>query len=115
VIRGNVLAIPIDDSLLYVEPIYLRAETAAYPELRLVAVMQGDSLSYAPTFDAALLGLFEKQDPGALNAQGSTSELATDARRAFESYLKALGDQRFEDASAQLALLSAILKQMTRD
>ena len=29
VIRGNVLAIPVDETLLYVEPIYLRAETAA--------------------------------------------------------------------------------------
>lgn len=45
VIRGNVLAIPIDNTLLYVEPIYLQAETAAYPELRLVAVMHGDELS----------------------------------------------------------------------
>jgi len=115
VIRGNVLAIPIDDSLLYVEPIYLRAETAAYPELRLVAVMQGDSLSYAETFDEALLGLFEKRNPGGLNEQGSTTELAIDARRAFDSYLEALGDKRFSDASEQLELLSAILEQLTKD
>jgi uncharacterized membrane protein (UPF0182 family) len=47
VIRGNVLAIPIDNTLLYVEPIYLQAETAAYPELRLVVVMHGDNMSYA--------------------------------------------------------------------
>ena len=50
VIRGNVIAIPIGDTLLYVEPIYLQAETAAYPELRLVVVMHGDNLSYAETF-----------------------------------------------------------------
>jgi uncharacterized membrane protein (UPF0182 family) len=49
VIRGNTLVIPIDNSLLYVEPIYLQAEAAAYPELRLVAVMHGDNLSYAET------------------------------------------------------------------
>ena len=53
-IRGNVLAIPVYNSLLYVEPIYLQAETAAYPELRLVAVMHGDQLSYATTFEEAL-------------------------------------------------------------
>ncbi|MFT7243974.1 MAG: uncharacterized membrane protein (UPF0182 family) [Candidatus Azotimanducaceae bacterium] len=62
VIRGNVLAIPLDDILLYVEPIYLRAETAAYPELRLVVVMHGDNLSYAETFDEALKGLFSPAD-----------------------------------------------------
>ena len=35
--RGNTLVIPIDNSLLYVEPIYLQAEAAAYAELRLRA------------------------------------------------------------------------------
>jgi hypothetical protein len=47
-------AIPLDDTLLYVEPIYLRAETAAYPELRLVAVMHGDNLSYAVSWGLVL-------------------------------------------------------------
>ena len=54
------LAIPVNNTLFYVEPIYLQSETAAYPELRLVAVMHGDNLSYAPTFDQALDGLFAK-------------------------------------------------------
>ena len=58
VIRGNVLAIPVENTMIYVEPIYLQAETAAYPELRLVAVMHDDNLSYAPTFGEALNGLF---------------------------------------------------------
>ena len=61
VIRGNTLVIPIDHSLLYVEPIYLQAEAAAYPELRLVAVMHGDNLSYAKSFDQALQGLLTKE------------------------------------------------------
>ena len=115
VIRGNVLAIPIDESLLYVEPIYLRAETAAYPELRLVAVMQGDNLSYAETFDEALLGLFDKSAPTALEEGMSTQELALDARRAFEAYLESLGEQRFDDASQELARLSRLLEQLTRN
>ncbi|MHB8907104.1 MAG: UPF0182 family protein, partial [Melioribacteraceae bacterium] len=58
VIRGNVLAIPVNNTLFYVEPIYLQAETAAYPELRIVVVMHGDNMSYAKTFDEALNGLF---------------------------------------------------------
>jgi uncharacterized membrane protein (UPF0182 family) len=59
VIRGNVLAIPIENTIIYVEPIYLESETAAYPELRLVAVMHNDNLSYGQTFEEALQGLFE--------------------------------------------------------
>ncbi len=115
VIRGNVLAIPVDDSLLYVEPIYLRADTAAYPELRLVAVMQGDTLSYAETFEEALLGLFA-DEPIAMQAKpsndGSMAELARAARSAFDAYLAALGEQRFLDAAKQLQVLSEVLSQM---
>ncbi len=61
VIRGNVIAIPIDNTMLYVEPIYLQSETAAYPELRLVAVMHNDNLSYAESFEEALRGLYEPE------------------------------------------------------
>ncbi len=68
VIRGNVIAIPIDDTMLYVEPIYLQSETAAYPELRLVAVMHNDNLSYAESFEEALRGLYsEDVGPQKLN------------------------------------------------
>ena len=94
VIRGNVLAIPINDTLLYVEPIYLRAETAAYPELRLVAVMQGDNLSYAPTFDEALLDLVAGTRQLTTAATRSAEALAEDARRAFDDYLEALAERR---------------------
>ncbi len=112
VIRGNVLAIPIDDSLLYVEPIYLRAETAAYPELRLVAVMQGDNLSYAETLDAALLGLFTGRYMDGDSPSRSVKGLAVEARTAFEGYLEALGDQRFETAGEELRRLSQLLERL---
>ncbi len=112
VIRGNVLAIPIDDSLLYVEPIYLRAETAAYPELRLVAVMHGDKLSYAETFEAALLGLFDDRPRALPDTGASMAELAAEARDAFNGYLSALGEQRFDDTAAALQRLSDALERM---
>jgi uncharacterized membrane protein (UPF0182 family) len=113
VIRGNVLAIPIDDSLLYVEPIYLRADTAAYPELRLVAVMHGDKLSYAETFEAALLGLFDDPPRILPDTGASMTELAAEARDAFNSYLSALGEQRFDAAAAALQRLRDALERMT--
>lgn len=112
VIRGNVLAIPVDDSLLYVEPIYLRAETAAYPELRLVAVMQGDQLSYAETFEEALGGLFSDEVRVLGTPDQSFLELARQAQDAFLRYLGALGEQRFEDASSELARLQSLLQSM---
>jgi len=116
VIRGDVLVIPIDNTLLYVEPIYLQAETAAYPELRLVAIMHGENLSYAPTFAEALRGLFQGQ-PQALTVQaavppGGFSELARKANEAFERYLRLQAEQKFAEAARELEVLRDALRQM---
>jgi uncharacterized membrane protein (UPF0182 family) len=51
------LVIPIGKSLLYVEPIYLRAESSPMPELRMVVLGAQDRLAYGPTFDDALRNL----------------------------------------------------------
>jgi uncharacterized membrane protein (UPF0182 family) len=56
--RGNLLVIPIGRGLLYAEPIYLQAERSPMPELRLVVLALQEKLSFAPTFEAALAGLF---------------------------------------------------------
>jgi uncharacterized membrane protein (UPF0182 family) len=118
VIRGNVLAIPIEDTLIYVEPIYLQAETAAYPELRLVAVMHNDNLSYAETFDEALYGLFGegktiRQVGQSDLVEKSLDQLIEQANNAFENYLNALGDKDFDRASGQLKTLSDSLRRLS--
>jgi uncharacterized membrane protein (UPF0182 family) len=116
VIRGNVLAIPIGDTLLYVEPIYLQAETAAYPELRLVVLMHGDHLSYADTFEAALEGLLEAAagaaPVAAPTAPASLSEQARSANEAFESYLRLQGEGRFSEAGRELERLRELLQRL---
>lgn len=135
VVRGNVLAIPIDDTLLYVEPIYLQSETAAYPELRLVAVMHNDNLSYAPTFEEALKGLYTEEAAAAQTGEVSAMTLTSgdqteqgaqaagvapsgirtliqDANSAFDEYFRLLGDQRFEEASRELSRLGQVLEQL---
>jgi uncharacterized membrane protein (UPF0182 family) len=115
VIRGNVLAIPLDDTLLYVEPIYLRAETAAYPELRLVAVMHGDNLSYAETFDAALEGLFAEDAPAPPGTEPvSLRQAGARANAAFERYLSAQGEGRFQDAADALSDLRSLLSRFPK-
>ncbi len=114
VIRGNVLAIPVAGSLIYVEPIYLQAETAAYPELRLVAVMSDDRLSYAETFADALAGLYGEgaAGPGPGTAPASLAEQIARAQAAFDAYLAALGEKRFADSSAALDDLAAALTEL---
>lgn len=58
VVRGHLLVIPFGRSLLYVEPIYLRAESSPMPELRLVVLATQDRLGYGASFEEALNSLF---------------------------------------------------------
>ena len=122
VIRGNTLVIPIDNSLLYVEPIYLQAEAAAYPELRLVAVMHGDNLSYAETFNVALQGLLTKEGkkappmlPGRVSGEKiAVKELILQAKQAFDNYLRLQGEGRFVDAAKEMTQLREALQQLAK-
>lgn len=131
VIRGNVLAIPVNNTLFYVEPIYLKAETAAYPELQLVVVMQGNYLSYAKSFDDALNGLFAKMSgaavqnaiiPGVQIAQpqqteqpgiSSQQQLIQNANDAFNNYLRYSGEKRFTEAAKELEKLQQALQRLS--
>jgi uncharacterized membrane protein (UPF0182 family) len=54
VIRGNLLVIPVDQSILYVEPIYLQAESSQLPELRRVIVAYGNRIAMEETLSASL-------------------------------------------------------------
>ena len=58
VLRGHLLVIPIGKSLLFVEPIYLKAESSPMPELRLVVLATQDRLGFGPTFDDAMNSIF---------------------------------------------------------
>jgi hypothetical protein len=58
IIRGNLLVIPIDNSLLYVEPFYLQAQNNPLPQLKLVVMAYGDKVVNASTLNGALNKLF---------------------------------------------------------
>lgn len=60
VTRGNLLVIPIKDSLLYVEPLYIQAETGQLPELKRVLVSDGEKVVMEKTLSEALDSLFGK-------------------------------------------------------
>ncbi len=67
VLRGNTLVIPIEESLLYVEPIYLKSDTDSnFPEMKMVVVSYGDKILMEPTLDTAINRLFgiTEQEPG---------------------------------------------------
>ncbi len=59
VIQGNLLVIPIEQSLLYVEPIYLEAEQNSLPTLVRVVVAYENRITMAETLDQALRAVFQ--------------------------------------------------------
>ena len=61
VTRGNLIIIPINDSFLYVEPVYLQAESSALPELKRVIVATGSRIAMQETLGEALLALFSDE------------------------------------------------------
>jgi uncharacterized membrane protein (UPF0182 family) len=71
--RGHLLVIPIGRSLLYVEPIYLKAERSPMPELRLVVLATQDRLAYGANFDEALNNLFGESATKAPEAKPETT------------------------------------------
>lgn len=79
VLRGHLLVIPIGRSLLYVEPVYLRAESSPMPELRLVVLATQDRLASGQSFDEAMTNLFgdlsrPAPPPGAEQPKGTAAE-----------------------------------------
>ncbi|HAI20758.1 MAG TPA: UPF0182 family protein [Clostridiales bacterium UBA8153] len=56
--RGNLLVIPIGNSLIYLEPLYLQARENALPELRRVLLVHGKDVAMEPNLEAALARVF---------------------------------------------------------
>jgi uncharacterized protein len=63
VIHGNLLVIPVDNAILYVSPLYIRAETGQLPELKRVIAAYGDRVAMEETLPAALAALFRETAP----------------------------------------------------
>ncbi|MGD9568142.1 MAG: UPF0182 family protein [Sedimentibacter sp.] len=59
VLRGNTLVVPIENSLLYVEPIYLKSDTESnFPEMKMVVVSYADRILMESTLDKAIEKIF---------------------------------------------------------
>jgi len=77
VIRGNLLMIPIGDSFIFVEPIYLQAVNSRLPELKRVVVANGNNIAMEETFQRSLdvvFGLAQSSLPGTGQITPPTTE-----------------------------------------
>jgi uncharacterized protein len=68
VIRGDILVIPINGSLLYVQPLYLSAEQGELPELTRVIVAYDTEIVMTPTLEQSLAAIFDQVPPGLIDS-----------------------------------------------
>jgi uncharacterized membrane protein (UPF0182 family) len=72
---GNMLLVPVNDSILYVRPVYVSSETNPVPLRRFVIVVTGNQVSMADTLRQAILDLFPNADPQTFEAERVDPEL----------------------------------------
>lgn len=91
VLFGNMIVIPIGESIVYIRPVYLQAEETAIPELARVIVAYADKVEMQPTLEEALVKVFggsaaqsEEGTPAApgsgTGGTGGTADAAVAAR-----------------------------------
>ena len=129
VIRGELLVIPIEASLIYVQPLYLRAQGGRIPELKRVIVVHENQVAMDETLDAAVRRLFAggslpqaaaSTTPGVPQVSGIARDSGVGAsaellRQAMQHYEQARAAQRNEDWAAygaEMRQLGEILRRL---
>ena len=125
VIRGNLLVVPIGNSILYVTPLYLRAQSGQLPELKRVIAIYGDRVVMEETLAGALAALFKAPPASAAPASAAasaaqsiaTGPLSDRAREALAHYDRAIAKLKAGDWSgfgAELNALRPLLEQLNQ-
>jgi uncharacterized protein len=122
VIRGNLLVVPIENSILCVSPLYLRAVTGQLPELKRVIAAYDDRVVMEETLPGALAALFKDTAPASPHASapsGSAPEEPADARarEALSHYDHAIERLKTSDWAgfgAELDALRPLLKELAQ-
>ena len=122
VIQGPLLVIPIEESLLYVRPLYLKAEAGKIPELKRVIVAYGNKIAMEETLEQGLSKIFGDERTGAEPQEGvvakpqvipsqNIQERIQKALAAYEEALQAQKDGDWTRYGEVIRRLGEILKQ----
>jgi uncharacterized membrane protein (UPF0182 family) len=130
VIRGNLLVIPIEESLLYVQAVYLRAEGGRIPELKRIVLAHQNRVVMAETFEQGLVDLFGgSAEPdaaplqrvaaadaaaGPAAAAGSIAELIRDAGSAYERAITAQRAGDWATYGAAMRRVGELIEELRR-
>jgi uncharacterized membrane protein (UPF0182 family) len=122
VIRGNLLIIPIENSFIYVEPIYLQSEQSQMPELKRTVAAFGDKLEMRGTLDQALRAILSAENvPEKVTEKAAaglpTGSLPDMARQALKHYNRAIAYLRqgnWAKYGRELSQMKQILESMAQ-
>jgi uncharacterized membrane protein (UPF0182 family) len=109
VLRGKFLVIPVEDSLLYVEPLYLQARAARMPELKRVIVTSSNPESSESEHDAIVMGqTLEEALAGAFGTSKQTPKKPT------RTETRAQTEDETETSEAETDLVQQALQHMRK-
>ena len=124
VIQGTLLVVPIEESLLYIRPLYLRAAGGRIPEMKRIIVAHQNQIVMEETLEAALDRLFpsgEARPAGAAPAVPAVARGGGDLEdlpaRALQHYQRAMKAQRDGDWALygeEVRQLGEVLERMKR-
>jgi uncharacterized protein len=122
VIRGNLLVIPIENSILYVSPLYLRAATGQLPELKRVIASYGDHVVMEETLAGALATLFKETAPASLLSPapvefapgGPADARAREALSHYDRAIERLKTGDWAGFGAELEALRPLLEELAQ-
>lgn len=129
VLHGTLLVIPIEESLIYVRPLYLRAESGKIPELKRVIVGYENRIAMEETLEASIDRIFESgaltpgergapapgAPAGAAPAEAAAIEkLLREAKNAYDRALQAQREGDWAGYGEQLKRLGALLDQLQK-
>jgi|TARA_Y100000310_G_scaffold345431_1_gene464941 hypothetical protein len=115
VIRGNLITIPIEQSFLYIEPVYLKASASgALPQLKRVIVAYEDKLTMQETLEEALEVIFKgkvEKVKGKISIPETLSEKFKTASELYEEAQEALTKGDFAEYAEKIEELGRILEE----
>ncbi len=121
-IRGELLVIPIEESLIYVQPIYLQATGGSIPELKRVVVAHGARVAMGETLEQGLAAVFGEGAPARAtadvpstatpSASASITELLQRAQQHYDAAIAAQRAGNWAEYGRQLDQLGAVLREL---
>lgn len=112
VIRGNLLVIPVNNSVLYLEPVYLQASSGKFPQIKKVVLATQDKLVWGDTFDDAIRLLFGEGYTPPSGQTEDVKELIKLAQTHFEKYKQLIAQGYFEEAGKELKEVENLINKI---